>query len=153
MLEYQPICDEKLTTEWYLLVIQTRHQEAPFMYLCSEVNMFGWFHPWTSLPLSVLTDTFFHSNLCPPTAFSHNMPILLYIPPLLWKPLPLALHWNLNSPSLSSPSCYPSIGAPQTSRAMHSKLLSHFCLPPWCLPLQILLSVISFWQRNHFPYS
>lgn len=99
------------THDWYFLVIWAKHQEAPFMYLCSEVNMFELFHSWTSLPLSVLTDTFFCSNLCPPTAFCHNMPILLSLPPLLWQALPLALHWNLNSPSPASTSCYPSIGS------------------------------------------
>lgn len=118
------------THDLYFLVIRAVHQEAPFMYLCSEVNMFGLLDPWTSLPLSVLTHTFFCSNLCPPTAFSHNMSPLLSIPPLLWQALPLALHWNLNSPSPTSTSCYPNIGTSQTSMAVLFKLLSHFCFPP-----------------------
>lgn len=62
-------------------MIRAKYQAAHFIQTCSEVSLFRLFHPWTFLPLSILAATLFFSNLCPPSASSHRMPILLSTPP------------------------------------------------------------------------
>lgn len=120
--------------------------------MCSEVSLFRLFHPWAFLPLSILAATLFFSNLCPPSAFSHHMPILLFSPPSV------AVFTSCFLLVSQQPFSHPLCVIPELLylRSLWQCISNYFptsaCLPSACLSRYHCQSLKFIVAKKHIPY-